>query len=174
MTERDSWNNEQTCIAITLYNFDNKICNDFDSVMKQINQYMSRNKLGNAPFLITSSGCNLEYDYRKLDKFCFPNKNKDISWFSSISELTKSKWNPDESTRDTKWKATKLFFQKKISELKTEIIIKQSILDDLKESLDNLTDSEEEEEDGEEEGEEGENEEKNNDDPIVKRAKILK
>lgn len=135
--ERIAFREKKTCVAITLYSD----CSDSDHVLSKIQTYAQRNNLGDTPFLITSHGMMTEYDYRELDDFCFPEKNKKISWFESVEQLTDQKYDPDESTQDTLWIATRKYFRTKIEESESEIISIQKRIDEYKNKLEDLGDS---------------------------------
>lgn len=135
--KNDSFGKKKTCVAITLY--DNY--SDPDHVLSKIQTYAQRNNLVNTPFLITSHGMMTEYDYRELDEFCFPEKNKKISWFESVEQLTDQKYDPDESTQDTLWIATRKYFRVKIEESESKIISIQKRIDEYKNKLEDLGDS---------------------------------
>lgn len=102
---------------------DNKFSYEF--LMEKINKYIKMNGLpSNVPFLVTSHSRLLKYDYRELDFFCFPDKH--ISWFNSLEELEKSKWNPEEHDEETIWEATSKLIESLISYYKSEVECFQS------------------------------------------------
>ena len=67
-------------VAITLYEND---CINPTKVLNAIKTYAKWHKLENIPFLITT--------HRNLLQFCFPDENKNISWFNSVEELENPK-----------------------------------------------------------------------------------
>lgn len=159
----DKEEGKKTCQAIDIYESQNDICGDPERLKAKIMEYAKRNDLAGVPFLITSSGCNLEYDYRVLERFCFPERNPDISWFDSLTALRKGRSDPGEATQSTLWKATKKYFDHMISQCRSIIEYNQGKIQDYMEAIrelnmENSEDSEDTE--GSEASEDSEDEDK--------------
>ncbi len=79
-----------------------------------------------------------ECDYRDLNKFCFPEQNKDISWFDSFDELKDAKFDPDEAPHGTLWRATRKYFEKKIEECQSNILRNEQQIEEFTSALEDL------------------------------------